>query len=94
MTCGLGCGRINIKFNVCNLFLCFCRVDHYLGKQTIQKILSFREKNPAINHLFSQHYVEKIEIVMKEKLSVKGGLKYWPKIVSKFFVSVKLLNGT
>ena len=54
------------------LYLLVFRVDHYLGKQTIQEILPFRKHNKKIEKMLNDQYLERIEIVMKETLNVKG----------------------
>ncbi len=38
------------------------RIDHYLAKETIQNILSFRFSNAIFEPLWSRKYIEKIEI--------------------------------
>ena len=48
------------------------RVDHYLGKQTVQEILSFRARNLKIDAMLNNEFVERIDIVMKETVGVKG----------------------
>jgi glucose-6-phosphate 1-dehydrogenase len=48
------------------------RIDHYLGKETVQNILSFRFGNEIFEPLFSQHYVEHIQITAAETLGMEG----------------------
>ncbi|XP_069774505.1 GDH/6PGL endoplasmic bifunctional protein [Narcine bancroftii] len=49
------------------------RIDHYLGKQPIADILSFRHDNQHfLDPIWNQHHIERVEIVMKETLDAKG----------------------
>ncbi|XP_006873178.1 PREDICTED: GDH/6PGL endoplasmic bifunctional protein [Chrysochloris asiatica] len=54
------------------------RVDHYLGKQAVAQILPFREQNrKALDHLWSRHHVERVEIIMKETVDVEGRTSFY-----------------
>ncbi|CAK8690628.1 unnamed protein product [Clavelina lepadiformis] len=55
------------------------RIDHYLGKQTIQQIIPFRKANSEIEQILNNHHVERIEVVMKESIGVKGRTKFYDK---------------
>ncbi len=46
------------------------RIDHYLAKEAIQNILSFRFSNPIIRSLWSQKSIASIDITLHEKLDV------------------------
>jgi glucose-6-phosphate 1-dehydrogenase len=48
------------------------RIDHYLGKETVQNILSFRFGNSIFEPLFSQKYVDNIQITVAETLGMEG----------------------
>lgn len=41
------------------------RIDHYLGKETVQNILTFRFGNSIFEPLFNQKYVEQIQITSR-----------------------------
>jgi glucose-6-phosphate 1-dehydrogenase len=51
------------------------RIDHYLGKETVQNILMFRFSNSIFEHLWSRASVEQVQITVGEKLGVgsRGG---------------------
>ena len=51
--------------------ICF-RVDHYLGKQVVQEILPFRTMNPNIDVMLNDQNIDRIEIIMKETVDIKG----------------------
>jgi glucose-6-phosphate 1-dehydrogenase len=48
------------------------RIDHYLGKETVQNILSFRFANSIFEPLFNQKYVDHVEITVSETLGMEG----------------------
>lgn len=51
------------------------RIDHYLGKETVQNILAFRFANSIFEPLWNRNYIEHVQISVSEKLSVgdRGG---------------------
>jgi len=48
------------------------RIDHYLAKETIQNILTFRFTNALFEPIWNNEYIEKMEIKLLEKLDVSG----------------------
>ena len=48
------------------------RIDHYLGKETVQNILSFRFGNSIFEPLFSQRYVDNVQITVAETVGMEG----------------------
>ncbi len=46
------------------------RIDHYLAKETIQNILTFRFVNSIFQPIWSGKYIEKIEIKLLEKIDI------------------------
>jgi glucose-6-phosphate 1-dehydrogenase len=48
------------------------RIDHYLGKETVQNILSFRFGNSIFEPLFNQKYVDNVQITVAESLGMEG----------------------
>eukprot|EP00058_Branchiostoma_floridae_P008788 XP_002594276.1 hypothetical protein BRAFLDRAFT_65130 [Branchiostoma floridae] len=53
------------------------RVDHYLGKQAVEEILPFRRGNWDLEAMWNTEHVERVEIVMKETIDVKGRLSFF-----------------
>lgn len=54
------------------------RIDHYLGKQVVSKILPFRiENRKFLDPIWNRHHIERIEIVLKETLDVKGRIPFY-----------------
>jgi len=48
------------------------RIDHYLGKEMTQNIISFRFNNDLFADIWNKDDIEKIEIIMLEKIGVEG----------------------
>jgi len=53
------------------------RIDHYLGKETVQNVLTFRFSNPMFEHLWNRDRVESIEITVAEDLGIAGRAGYY-----------------
>ena len=51
------------------------RIDHYLGKETVQNILMFRFSNAVFEQIWSRQLVDHVQITMSETLGVgeRGG---------------------
>jgi glucose-6-phosphate 1-dehydrogenase len=49
------------------------RIDHYLGKETVQNLLGFRFHNAIFEPLWNRHHVELVEITVAESIGVERG---------------------
>lgn len=49
------------------------RMDHYLGKDTVQNILAFRLGNGIFEPLFNRRYVDHVQITVAEDQGIEGG---------------------
>jgi len=48
------------------------RIDHYLGKETVQNILVFRFANGIFESVWNRNYIDNIQITAAETLGVEG----------------------
>jgi glucose-6-phosphate 1-dehydrogenase len=48
------------------------RIDHYLGKETVQNILVFRFANGIFEHVWNRNYIDHIEITAAESIGIEG----------------------
>jgi len=48
------------------------RIDHYLGKETVQNILVFRFANAIFDELLSRNYVDHVQITAAETVGMEG----------------------
>lgn len=53
------------------------RIDHYLGKETVQNILVLRFSNGIFEPLWNRNYIDSIEISASETLGVENRGKYY-----------------
>lgn len=48
------------------------RIDHYLGKDTVQNILFFRFANSIFEPLWDRRYIDHVEITVAEEIGIEG----------------------
>ena len=53
------------------------RIDHYLGKETVQNILVFRLANGIFEPVWNRQYVDHVQITVAEDLGVEGRGAYY-----------------
>jgi len=53
------------------------RIDHYLGKETVQNILVFRFANGIFEPLWNRRYVDCVQITVAETIGVDGRTEYF-----------------
>jgi glucose-6-phosphate 1-dehydrogenase len=55
------------------------RIDHYLGKETVQNLLVFRFANAVFEPIWNHHYIEHVQISGSEMLGVEDRADYFDK---------------
>lgn len=58
------------------------RIDHYLGKETVQNILALRFANTMFEPLWNRSYVDHVQITMAEDIGIGGRAGYYDGIGS------------
>jgi glucose-6-phosphate 1-dehydrogenase len=53
------------------------RIDHYLGKETVQNLLALRFANEMFEPVWNNHYVDHVQITMAEDIGVGGRASYY-----------------
>jgi len=53
------------------------RIDHYLGKETVQNLLALRFANSIFEPLWNTRYVDSVQITMAEDIGIEGRAGYY-----------------
>ncbi|UOQ99041.1 glucose-6-phosphate dehydrogenase [Hymenobacter sp. 5317J-9] len=53
------------------------RIDHYLGKETVQNIMAFRFANALMEPLWNRNYIDHVQISVSEQLGVGDRSGYY-----------------
>jgi glucose-6-phosphate 1-dehydrogenase len=60
-------------FDECQIY----RIDHYLGKETVQNILAFRFANALFEPIWNRNYIDSVQITVSEQLGVETRGNYY-----------------
>ena len=53
------------------------RIDHYLGKETVQNIMAFRFANSILEPIWNRNFIEHVQISVSEQLGVQDRGPYY-----------------
>jgi glucose-6-phosphate 1-dehydrogenase len=53
------------------------RIDHYLGKETVQNIMALRFANQLFEPIWNSNYVDHVQITMAEDIGIEGRAGYY-----------------
>jgi glucose-6-phosphate 1-dehydrogenase len=53
------------------------RIDHYLGKETVQNILAFRFGNGIFESLWNREHIDHVQVTVAESIGVEGRGPYY-----------------
>lgn len=56
------------------------RIDHYLGKETVQNLLVFRFANSIFEPIWNRRYVDHVQITVAENIGMEGRGKFYHKV--------------
>ena len=53
------------------------RIDHYMGKETVQNILAYRFANSTVEPIWNHRYIDHIQITVAESVGVENRASYY-----------------
>lgn len=53
------------------------RIDHYVAKETVQNILTFRFRNSLFESVWNNRHIDRITVVAHEKLDIEGRANFY-----------------
>ncbi len=53
------------------------RIDHYLGKETVQNLLAFRFANALFEPVWNRNYIDYVQITAAEDIGIEGRAGYY-----------------
>jgi len=53
------------------------RIDHYLGKETVQNIIFFRFSNSIFEQLWNRRYIDNVQITVAEDIGIDNRVRFY-----------------
>lgn len=69
--------ELNRKLGACFLEKQIYRIDHYLGKETVQNILMLRFSNILLESVWNHRYIDHVQITVAEALGIEKRGSYY-----------------
>ena len=66
-------GLVDTVFTAQDVF----RIDHYLGKETVQNVMALRFANQFFEPIWNSHYVDSVQITMAEDVGIGGRAAFY-----------------
>ncbi|APR66818.1 glucose-6-phosphate dehydrogenase [Thalassolituus oleivorans] len=63
-------------FDECQIY----RIDHYLGKETVQNLMVLRFANSLFESQWNQHYIDHIQITISESIGVEKRAEFYEQV--------------
>jgi glucose-6-phosphate 1-dehydrogenase len=54
-----------------------CRIDHYLGKETVQNMLALRFANGIFEPIWNRQFIDHVQITVAESIGIEGRAGYY-----------------
>ncbi|MEW6612994.1 glucose-6-phosphate dehydrogenase [Thermithiobacillus tepidarius DSM 3134] len=67
--------RLHQYFNEDQIY----RIDHYMGKETVQNLVVFRFANLMIEPLWNRNFIDHVQITVAEEIGIEGRADYYDK---------------
>ncbi len=68
---------LNARLRACFAEQQVYRIDHYLGKETVQNLMALRFANALFEPLWNSHYIDHVQITVAESIGVEGRGGYY-----------------
>src|SRR6266496_1684582 len=56
------------------------RIDHYLGKETVQNFLALRFANGMFEPIWNRRYIDHVQITVAEKIGIEGRVAFYEQV--------------
>jgi len=53
------------------------RIDHYLGKETVQNIIFFRFSNSIFEQIWNRRYIDNVQVTVAEDMGIEGRVRFY-----------------